>query len=91
MWITKAQWETAKADARRVSDLTLALATERLAVCHARADFQRAKDMAAQLDDRLTSSRMHITYLEAELAKLARGSWRWSMSTTEGESGASNA
>jgi hypothetical protein len=69
----------------------LALATERLAVCHARADFQRAKDMAAQLDDRLTSSRMHITYLEAELAKLARGSWRWSMSTTEGESGASNA
>ena len=90
MWITKAQWETAKADARRVSDLTLALATERLAVCHARADFQRAKDMAAQLDARLTSSRMHIAYLEAELAKLAKGSWRWSMSTTKGDAGASN-
>jgi len=91
MWITKAQWEAAKADARRVSDLTLMLASERLAGCQSRADLNRALDMAAKLDDRLTSTRMHIAYLEAELAKLAKGSWRWSMSTTKGESGASNA
>jgi hypothetical protein len=90
MWITKAQWEAAKADARRVSDLTLMLASERLAGCQARADLNRALDMAAKLDDRLTSARMHIAYLEAELAKLAKGSWRWSMSTTKGEPSATN-
>lgn len=90
MWITKAQWETAKADARRVSDLTLMLASERLAGCQARGDLNRAKDMAAQLDARLESTRMHIAFLEAELTKAAKASWRWSMSTTDGTSHASS-
>jgi hypothetical protein len=90
MWITKAQWEAAKADARRVSDLTLMLASERLAGCQARADINRALDMAAKLDDRLTSTRMHIAFLESELTKAAKGSWRWSMSTTEGTTHASS-
>jgi hypothetical protein len=90
MWITKAQWEAAKADARRVSDLTLMLASERLAGCQARADLSRAHDLARQLDARLESTRMHIAFLESELTKAAKGSWRWSMSTTEGTTHASS-
>jgi len=91
MWITKAQWEAAKADALRASDLAIQLGTERLEGCNLRAELMRAQDLARQLDARLESTRMHIAFLEAELTKAAKASWRWSMSTTKGDAGASNA
>lgn len=66
------------------------LAKHRLDKFRLRADLARAEAMAKALDERLSGSRSHIAYLEAELAKLSKGAWRWRMSTTEGDTSATS-
>jgi len=66
------------------------IAFERDAHRLTRAELNKAIERARDLDDQLRVARNRISTIERLLASNAPASWRWSMSTSEGESSASN-
>lgn len=76
-WLSKARLRVLRSDADKARGLTGLLAAEREAHTLTRVELARRVDQAKALDDRLADSRRYIAALEADLAKAAKGSWRW--------------
>lgn len=66
------------------------IAFERDAHRLTRAELDKAIERARDLDDRLLAARNYISTMERRHAANAPASWRWSMSTTQGESNVAN-
>ena len=89
-WLSRAQVRKLRDDAERAFVFASALDSERDAHARSRVELAKATARAAALDDRLAASRIYIAAIERDLASKAAGAWRWRMSTSEGESGATN-
>lgn len=55
-----------------------------------RAELDKARERVTDLDDQLRVARNRISTIERLLAPNAPASWRWSISTSEGDSSASS-
>lgn len=89
-WLSRSTVRKLRDDAERAFVLGSALNMEREAHAFTRVILSKAVERAAALDDRLAASRIYIASLERDLASKAAGAWRWRMSTSEGESSATN-
>ena len=79
-----------KAQAKLLKLFDCVIAFERDSHRLTRAELDKAIARAADLDDRLLAARNYISTLERHAAANAPASWRWRMSTTEGDAGVTN-
>lgn len=87
-WISKARLRVLRSDADKARGLTGLLAAERDAHVLTRVELARRVEQAKALDDRLADARTYIARIEADLAKAAKGSWRWT--DGKGDAGAAS-
>lgn len=77
MWVSRARMALIQAEVDYTRQINGLLAAEREAHQLTRHALALKTEQAKALDDRLTDSRRYIAALEADLAKAAKGSWRW--------------
>lgn len=87
-WVSKARLRVLRTDADRARQLTGLLAMETEAHRLTKHALALKTEQAKALDDRLADSRNYIARIEADLAKAAKGSWRWT--DGKGDAGAAS-